>query len=237
MPHHILAKEGDVAERVVITGDPRRVRKLAKLLDSPRCVNRNRGLLIYTGKYNGVDVSIATHGLGAPSTAIVIEELGHLGAKKFVRFGTAGTLAPNINAGDYVIASSASHTPGGIYAQYFGENSRNDADADPELTAQLVKAFSARALKYYKGKSFSSDALYAESPGFAKRSYDAGNIAAEMECALIYKLSKLRGWKSGSALIIVNNINESRGPRMSDRELGSRIIEGARAVLDGLSKA
>ena len=236
-PHHILAKKGEIAERVIVAGDPGRVKKLAKFLESPRRVNSHRGLLVYTGKYNGVDISVATHGMGAPSAAIIFEELGILGARKFVRFGTSGALAPHINIGEYVIATSASHPPGGLYAQYFGEDPNHDADADPGLSEHLANAFSSRELKFHKGKVFSNDALYAESPDFAKKHHGAGNIAVEMECAILYKLSKLRGWKSSSALMVINNVNDGSGAWASQKELDRRAAEGARAILDGLSKA
>ncbi len=236
-PHHILAKEGDIAERVILAGDSGRVRKIAGYLDNPRRVNTHRGLLSYTGTYNGIEISIVTHGMGAPSTAIVLEELGHLGAKKFVRFGTAGALAPNINSGDYVIASSASHPPGGIYTQYFGDGPGHDADADPELTQHLQKSFSEAGLRFHGGRVFSSDALYAESPDFAKKQHALGDVAVEMECAILYKLSRLRGWKSSAVLMAVNNLNNDHGAWMSKRQISRKTGEGVRAILDGLSKA
>ena len=101
-PVHILAKKGEVAERVLIAGDPGRVKLLSTLLEEPKLVNENRGFLVYTGKYKDVKVSIATHGIGGPSIAIVLEELAMLGGKVFIRYGTAGALVPELDKGDYV---------------------------------------------------------------------------------------------------------------------------------------
>ncbi|WP_243679678.1 hypothetical protein [Vulcanisaeta souniana] len=70
---------------------PERARQLSELLVSARLVNENRGgLITYTGKYNNVDVTVATHGIGAPSAAIVIEELISMGARFIIRLGTTG---------------------------------------------------------------------------------------------------------------------------------------------------
>jgi len=93
-PLHILAKPEDIAPRVITSGDPARVKQLASYLEDARLVNENRGFLVYTGKYKGVDVTVATHMIGAPSAAIVFEELIMLGAKLIVRFGTCGGFLP-----------------------------------------------------------------------------------------------------------------------------------------------
>ncbi len=90
MPIHLRVSPGDIAERVVIVGDPERARQLSGLLVGARLVNENRGLMTYTGRYNGIDITVATHGIGAPSAAIVIEELISMGARLIVRLGTTG---------------------------------------------------------------------------------------------------------------------------------------------------
>ncbi|NAZ29085.1 MAG: nucleoside phosphorylase, partial [Caldivirga sp.] len=105
MPIHLKVSEGDVAERVVVVGDPARARQLANMLNDARLVNENRGFLTYTGTYNGVKVTIATHGIGAPSAAIVIEELISSGARVIIRLGTAAALSSSIGLGDVIIPS------------------------------------------------------------------------------------------------------------------------------------
>ncbi|MEM1710468.1 MAG: nucleoside phosphorylase, partial [Sulfolobales archaeon] len=102
-PVIIRAKKGEVAERVVVGGDPARIEQLASLLEKPKLVNSNRGLLVYTGSYEGVPVTVATHGIGGPSSAIVVEELVMLGAKVIVRFGTCGAMVKGLGIGDIVI--------------------------------------------------------------------------------------------------------------------------------------
>lgn len=123
MPIHLRVNPGgDIAERVVIVGDPERARQLSELLVGARLVNENRGLITYTGKYNGVDITVATHGIGAPpSAAIVIEELISMGARFIVRLGTAGgALRREIGIGDVVVPTGSAYNYGGIYTQYLG---------------------------------------------------------------------------------------------------------------------
>ncbi|MFP3160986.1 MAG: nucleoside phosphorylase, partial [Vulcanisaeta sp.] len=117
MPIHIRAGEGDVAERVVIVGDPARARQLSGLLTDVKVVNENRGFITYTGMYEGVRVSVAVHGVGAPSAAIVIEELIKLGAKLIIRLGTTGALRSEIGIGDVIVPTGSAYNPGGIYMQ------------------------------------------------------------------------------------------------------------------------
>ncbi|WP_338604472.1 purine-nucleoside phosphorylase [Sulfolobus tengchongensis] len=233
-PVHILAKKGEISERVLIAGDPGRVKLLSTLLESPKLVNENRGFLIYTGKYNGELVSIATHGIGGPSIAIVLEELAMLGARTFIRYGTTGSLVPYINVGEYVIVTGASYNQGGLFYQYFKENACIGATPDFELTNKLVSSFSKKGLRYYVGNVFSSDAFYAEDEEFAKKWSSRGNIAVEMECATLFALSKMREWKSASVLVVSDNLAKG-GIWISKEELEKRVMDGAQAVLDALT--
>ncbi len=234
-PIHIRAKPGSVAERVLIAGDPKRVKKLSTLLTNPETVNENRGFLVVTGSYNGMRVSIATHGIGAPSAAIVVEELAMLGARTFVRYGTSGALSPNIQLGEFVIPTSASHIPGGLYKQYFGGRKGIKARPDKELAGRIRKTFRGRGLKFNTGKIFSSDAFYAEEQEFAKKYFAKGNIAVEMECAMLFKLSMMKGWRSAAALIISDSL--AGGVKwLSPEAIDAKAMEGAAAVLDALTK-
>ncbi|ACP56500.1 purine-nucleoside phosphorylase [Saccharolobus islandicus] len=233
-PVHILAKKGEVAERVLIAGDPGRVRLLSSLLESPRLVNENRGFLVYTGKYNGETVSIATHGIGGPSIAIVLEELAMLGAKVFIRYGTTGALVPYINLGEYIIVTGASYNQGGLFYQYLRDNVCVASTPDFELTNKLLTSFSKKGLKYYVGNVFSSDAFYAEDEEFVKRWSSRGNIAVEMECATLFMLSKIKGWKSATVLVVSDNLAKG-GVWISKEDLEKSVMEGARAVLDSLT--
>ena len=106
--YHIGCGPGEVGRYVLLPGDPGRVPKLAALLDDPREIAHRREFLTWTGTLDGVSVSVTSTGVGAPSTAIAVEELAWLGADTFVRVGTAGLLQPDtMTSGDLVVVSAA----------------------------------------------------------------------------------------------------------------------------------
>ena len=107
-PIHVRAHPGDVAERVLLPGDPGRAEWIAKtFLQNPRRYNDHRGLWGYTGLYKGVPVSVQTTGMGTPSAAIVVEELVRLGARVLVRVGTAGAASSDLAPGELIVAQGA----------------------------------------------------------------------------------------------------------------------------------
>jgi uridine phosphorylase len=103
---YLKCKQGDIAERVVLVGDPGRVEVFAQELDEARMVNANRALITVTGKYRGVPVSVAAFGMGAPIMAVVLEEVLWLGAKVVLRAGTAMSVAPGWY-GRFIVADAA----------------------------------------------------------------------------------------------------------------------------------
>ncbi|MEM2589750.1 MAG: nucleoside phosphorylase, partial [Zestosphaera sp.] len=90
--HIRVSKKEDIAERVIIAGDPARIDLLREFLEEPRLVSSVRGYHVYTGSYKSVPVTLAVHGIGSGSAALVIEELIMLGAKVLVRLGTCGAM-------------------------------------------------------------------------------------------------------------------------------------------------
>jgi 5'-methylthioadenosine phosphorylase len=235
MPVHILANKGDVAERVLIVGDPGRAKLLSSLLQNPRLVNENRSFLVYTGKYNGVYISIATHGIGGPSAAIVLEELIMLGGRTFIRYGTTGALIPEINLGEYIIVAGASYNHGGVIYQYLREYSCIAATPDFYILNSLVQNFQKEGLKFHIGNVFSSDAFYAEDEEFVKRWSSRGNIAVEMECATIFAVGRMKGVRTGAVLVVSDNLAKG-GVWISREDLENSVMRGAKAILDTLSK-
>ncbi len=231
-PFHILAKPGDIAENVIAVGDPGRVEILSTLLSDVRIVNEHRGLLTITGRYKDINVTIATHGMGCPSAAIVFEELGMLGAKNITRLGTAGGMRRELEIGDIVVATGAAYTRGGCgLGQYMPEACAPTAP-DPELTYHIIKKLEEQGLKYYKGPVFSSDAFYAEDPGFAEKWSKRGVIAIEMEAAALFTLGWMRGWRTAAVLVISDNLLAEKQYLATSKELKDRIIEAAKAILE-----
>ncbi|GAB6943761.1 purine-nucleoside phosphorylase [Vulcanisaeta sp. JCM 14467] len=236
MPIHIRANPGDIAERVVIVGDPERARQLSELLSNARLVNENRGLITYTGKYNGVDVTIATHGIGAPSAAIVIEELISMGARAIIRLGTTGALRREINIGDVVIPTGSAYNYGGIYAQYLGSFIVYPAVPNYQLLNELVKGIESMGLKPWVGPVYSSDAFYAEED-LVSLLGSRGFLGVEMETAILFLLGLIRNVKTAAVLIVSNNLTEGRSGRfLTASGLRDVVMRVGRAVLDVLTK-
>ena len=101
--YHIQMKKGDVADFVILPGDPGRVEFIADHFDTAKVVADNREYKTMTGKYKGRSISVTSTGIGCPSTAIAVEELANIGAKTFVRMGTSGAMQDFTRVGDKVI--------------------------------------------------------------------------------------------------------------------------------------
>ncbi|MCE4600749.1 MAG: nucleoside phosphorylase [Desulfurococcales archaeon] len=206
MPVHIMAKEGDIAENVIVVGDPLRAKMLSQLLDNPSLVNENRCLLTYTGKWRGNNVTIATHGVGAPSAAIVFEELAQLGARNIVRLGTAGGVGDAVEVGSIVVGDSVSTYLGGCsLAQYFGRYIPPLAPSHT-LLHKIIDIFNKHDIKYLVGSVFCSDAFYAETPELEGDLRRMGVLAIEMETGILYALARKNRLNALSILLVSNKL-------------------------------
>ncbi len=234
-PVHIRVKKGDIAERVVVAGDPARVRQVSSLLENPKLVNENRGLLAYTGTYKGVPVSIVTHGIGVPSALIVMEELIMVGAKAIVRLGSCGAMFRGARIGDIIIPTGCAYYPGGAYYQYQNEPVCGPSSPDYELLTNLVHSAEEAGIKYYLGPVLSSDAFYAEDPEFASKWHSRGVIAVEMECAALFMLGLMRRVKTAAILMVSDSLVEDLGFAGAE-ELREFADRSARVALNALIK-
>jgi 5'-methylthioadenosine phosphorylase len=232
-PQHIKAKQGEIAERVIISGDPARVAQLSKDLKNVKIINENRGYLTYTGLYEDQNVSIACHGVGAPSAAIVIEELIMLGAKAILRLGSCGGFLKPMKIGDLVIPTGAAYI-GGTLHQYISEHIGPVPDF--ELTQLLTDNAKAQNIKYYIGPVFSSDAFYAEDPHFVGKWTERGYIAVEMECATLFGLGMMRGVKTASALLVSDNLAQMQ-PMVDADVLKGYVDQVSKLVFEAISHA
>ncbi len=233
-PYHISAKKGDVAEKAIAVGDPARAALIKDLLSDPMLVSESRGFLVYTGKYRGSPISIAVHGVGAPSAAIVFEELGVLGVNTIVRLGSCGSLRRDITIGSIVVAASAAHSPQGIISQYFQDGCPPNAP-DLELTVKIMNYMRKMGLKFYSGPVVSSDAFYAEDPSFAKKWSRRGALAVEMECSILFSLGWMRGWKTACILVVSNSLVGGNKAYLRTEELKDAYISVSKAILEVLT--
>jgi DeoD family purine-nucleoside phosphorylase len=198
-PLHLRPHE-DVAERVLLPGDPGRAMRLAQqLVDGPRMLNHHRGLWGYSGPAaDGRPLTVQSTGMGGPSAAIVAEELIGLGARRLVRVGTCGALAEGSRLGELIVVEAALGEDGTSRA--LGAGGR--LAPDPALLAGLrAAAGGARA-----GTVVSSDLFYDPDPSRAERWAAAGALAVELECAALLAVAARRGVAAACVLAVTDLI-------------------------------
>lgn len=231
---HLGARQGEIAERVVICGDPERADHVSLMLEERRLISTKRGFVIYSGTWRGCAVSVVSHGIGGPSAAIVVEELGILGARCIVRLGTAGALVAGMPRGSLIVPTAAAMV-GGYMKSYLGD-SYIPPIPDPVLSDLILRSCLEAGLRPIRGVVVSSDAFYAERGEFVERWRRAGVVAVEMECAVLFLLGALRGLKTAALLIVGNNIvDDPHGGVASAEELRPFVESAARPLLDALA--
>ena len=230
-PQHIKAKRGEIAERVVIAGDPARVVQLSSRLEDARLVNEYRGFTIYTGNYRDKRLTVACHGVGAPSVAIVVEELIMLGAKAIVRLGTCGGLLKQMKIGDLLVVTSAGYRGGAL--DYYIKDGHATPIPDSGLTRMLVDSAKEEGVRYHTGSVFSTDAFYAEDPDLVRTWAEGGYAAVEMECATLFGLGTIRGAKTASALLVSDNLFEMQ-PMAAAEALEEHVARAGKIVFQSL---
>ncbi len=207
-PLHVRANPSDVAPFVLLPGDPGRAEYIAQqFLENPRPYNTYRSLLGFTGTYKGVPVSVQTTGMGCPSTAIVAEELVQLGAKVLVRVGTCGAVDERLTAGDLVIVQGAVPLDG-TTRQYLEGRPYAPVPNYAVLEA-LVGAARAAKVPHHVGLIATEDAFYATTPEEARAWSRFGVMAFEMEAATLFLIGQMRGVRTGTLLVVSNQIGDS----------------------------
>ena len=188
---HLRAEPGDYAPIVLLPGDPNRATAIAGLFDgglkATRRVNEHRLLYGYTGTYRGVPISVQATGMGAPSAAIVVEELLRLGVRRLVRVGTCGGIGRGIRTGEIVIASAASPFDGTTATYLHGEPYAPAADFS--LTRALVDAAESAGAAYQVGPICTVDVFYNPDADYVGRWAARGVIALEMETSVVFFLA------------------------------------------------
>ncbi len=205
---HIHAHMGDIAPFVLLPGDPKRARFIAEtFFESPRLYSDHRGLLGYSGHYQGTPVSVQTTGMGCPSLAIVVEEIIRLGATTLIRVGTSGIISKRVEPGELIVATSAVPNDG-TTRQYL----RGDAYAPTAsfgVTRALVEAAEKAQEKVHTGIIQTEDAFYATTLKDVAKLESRGILAVEMEAAALFLLGALRHVKTGCALVASNYIGDA----------------------------
>ena len=221
MPIHIRAKPGEYADACLLPGDPLRAKYIAEtFFDNAVLRNEERGMLGYTGEFEGKPVSVQATGMGCPSAAIVIEELVQLGVKRLLRVGTCGGLQPDMSLGDLIVAISA--IPADQTAVHLIREPHVPT-ADWELVHGAVHAAKELGKPVRVGPIVSSDLFYNPDDQQYARWSSRGVLAVEMEAAVLFTLGALRGVKAGCLLTVSDVVVEGEFVRISDEEMRAAV--------------
>jgi purine-nucleoside phosphorylase len=221
MSVHIGAQPGDIAERVLLPGDPMRAKWIAEtFLKDPVCYTQVRGMLGFTGTWQGVPVSVQGSGMGMPSASIYTHELiNEYGAKSLIRIGSCGALAEDLNLGD-VIAAIGSATDSNMNRVRFDGLIDYAPVADFSLLRTAADVADRRGIALRVGPILAADAFYTDRPDLYDSLADYGVLAVEMESAAIYTIAARYGAKALTILTVSDHIK--RGDKMdaAQREQG-----------------
>ena len=227
MPIHVRADPGDYAEACLLPGDPLRAKYIAEtFFDDPQQKNSERGLLGYTGTFQGNPVSVQSSGMGCPSAGIVIEELVQLGVKRLVRVGTCGGLQPGMEMGELIVAMSA--VPADATPTHLIGGEPHAPTASWSLVHDAVHHAKELGKPVRVGPVVSSDVFYNPDDGQYGRWRDRGILAVEMEAAMLFTVGALRGIETGCLLIVSDVVVEGEFKRISD--------EAMRAAVDQMTE-
>ncbi|WP_134683767.1 purine-nucleoside phosphorylase [Brevibacillus migulae] len=206
MSVHINAKQGDIAESILLPGDPLRAKYIAEnFLVDISCYNEVRGMLGFTGTYKGKRVSVQGTGMGIPSISIYVNELiREYGVKNLVRVGSCGAIQKDIKVRDVILAMTSSTDsnvnrlafPGFDYAPC----------ANFELLQKAYQAGKQKGLEIRVGNVLSADVFYRDSMDMVKKLGDHGVLAVEMETTALYTLAAKYGVNALSILTVSDHI-------------------------------
>lgn len=189
MSIHIGAQKGDVAETILLPGDPLRAKWIAEtFFDNPVCFNQVRGMLGYTGTYQGKPISVMGTGMGVPSISIYAHELiTQFGVKNLIRVGSAGSYQKHIKIRDVVLAMAASSNSGVNELRFGGADYAPTASF--ELFQKAVETAKAKDITIKAGNVFTSDEFYADDFESYKKWSKFGVLCVEMETAGLYTVA------------------------------------------------
>ena len=236
MPIHLRADPGDYADAVLLPGDPLRAKYIADTyLDDAKQVNSERGLLGFTGSWEGKPVSVQGTGMGCPGATIVFEELIQLGCTKLMRVGTCGGLQTHHALGDLIVALTA--VPADSTALHLVNGEPHCPTASWQLIHGAVHAAKEMDQPMHVGPIVSSDLFYNPSDGQYERWSQRGVLAVEMEAAALFTVAavggigKVQGVHAGCLLTVSDIIVEGVFTRITDEELRAAVDRMTRVAL------
>ena len=218
MSVHISAKKGQIAETVLMPGDPLRAKWIAEtFLEDVICYNEVRGMLGFTGNYKGKRVSVQGSGMGIPSAMIYYHELiNDYGVKNIIRVGSAGSYQKEVALRDIVIAMSASTTSGINNTRFV--NADFAPTADFQLLFNAVNYAHMKGIDVKAGNVLSSDEFYGDDPNAYKKWAEYGVLCVEMEAAGLYTLAAKFNIRALAILTISDSLVTGASSSSKERE-------------------
>lgn len=203
---HIGANKGDIAELVLLPGDPLRAKFIAEtFLKDAKEYNTVRGMYGYTGTYEGKRVSVQGTGMGMPSAGIYIHELIHeYGCKKLVRIGSCGSIQEHVKIKDVVLAMSACTNSKMVERRFYGNTYAPTADF--ELLLNAYNTAKELGINVHVGSILSSDMFYDDTGEDIMRWKEFGVLAVEMEAAELFTQAKKAGVQALCICTVSDNI-------------------------------
>ncbi len=224
MTPHLEAKPGEIADIVLLPGDPLRAKWAAEtFLDEPHCYNRVRNMFGFTGLYNGRRVSIQGSGMGIPSLSIYVHELFEFyDVKKVLRIGSCGGMQSNLNLGDLILAMTASSDSAINRRTFDGMDYAPSAD-----WALLKRAYDIAVkddLSPHVGSIMSTDLFYAGRDDYLSEMTAHGVLAVEMETNALYTIAARYGGSALTLLTVSDMLDGSSEMSSEEREQGLKAM-------------
>ncbi|AVQ16525.1 purine-nucleoside phosphorylase [Fusobacterium gonidiaformans] len=218
MSVHIAAKLGEIAEIVLLPGDPLRAKWIAEnFLENPICYSTVRGMYGYTGEYQGKRISIQGTGMGIPSISIYVNELiQEYGVKTLVRIGSAGSYQEDVKIRDIVLAMSTC-TDSSLNANRF-PNANFAPTSDASLFLKAYQLAKEKKLSVHAGSILTSDEFYNDDPDTWKHWAKFGILCVEMETAALYTLAAKFKVKALSILTISDSLVTKEATSSEERQ-------------------
>lgn len=232
---YLQCEPDDIAERVILVGDPGRIKLASEFMQKDKIISQNREFMVMTGGFKGTKISLVSSGIGSPSLGIALEELVHLGVKSVLRAGTA--MAINAKLGSYVVSTGAVRGEG-TSGEYLPDNF--PAIPDFRLSRTVLKQLDRAGVDYSYGLTATFDSFYSSmAPAWMEedremdesylKAKENGVLSMDMETSLLFVLSTYLGMNSSSLCLVTNM------PEEPEEKLGGGRREKAESSLIRLS--
>ena len=218
MSIHIGAKEHEIAEVVLLPGDPLRAEHIANtFFEDAICYSRVRGMLGFTGNYKGKRVSVQGTGMGVPSISIYAHELLHdYGAKTLIRVGTCGALQRSVKVRDLILAMSASTDSGVNRIRFPHVDYAPTANFD--LLSRAHQVAVEKGFTTHVGNILTSDTFYSDDNDATEKLIDHGTLAVEMEAAALYTLAAKAKARALAILTVSDHVITGESTTSEERQ-------------------